>query len=87
MYISIIFSEHSAASVKLLCVFEGSFICPFLYIYIYTYTYIQGGSNTTGTDVARFTHKSSREYLNHLVYIYIYIQYIYIYIYENSGYA
>jgi len=31
----------------------------------------------TGTDVARFTHKQSRSYLNHLVHIYIYI-YIYI---------
>jgi len=29
---------------------------------------IQGGSNMTGTDVARFTHKQSRSYLNHLVY-------------------
>jgi len=28
---------------------------------------IQGGSNMTGTDVARFTHKQSRSYLNHLV--------------------
>jgi len=28
---------------------------------------VQGGSNMTGTDVARFTHKSSRSYLNHLV--------------------
>jgi len=28
---------------------------------------IHGGSNMTGTDVARFTHKSSRSYLNHLV--------------------
>jgi len=35
--------------------------------------YIQGGSNMTGTDVARFTHKQSRSYFNHLVYIYIYI--------------
>ena len=47
----------------------------------------------TGTDVARFTHKQSRSYLNHLVYmcvcihiymyvcvcIYIYVLYIYIY--------
>ena len=31
----------------------------------------------TGTDVARFTHKQSRSYLNHLVYIYIYI-YMYV---------
>ena len=29
--------------------------------------YVKGGSNTTGTDVARFTHKQSRSYLNHLV--------------------
>jgi len=28
---------------------------------------IQGGSNMTRTDVARFTHKQSRSYLNHLV--------------------
>ena len=28
---------------------------------------LQGGSNMTGTDVARFTHKQSRSYLNHLV--------------------
>jgi len=28
---------------------------------------IQGGSNMTGTDVARFTHKQSRSYLNLLV--------------------
>jgi len=32
----------------------------------------------TGTDVARYTHKQSRSYLNHLIYIYIYI-YTYIY--------
>ena len=29
---------------------------------------IQGGSNMTGTDVTRFTHKSSRSYLNHLAF-------------------
>jgi len=29
--------------------------------------HVQGGSNMTGTDVARFTHKQSRSYLNHLV--------------------
>jgi len=29
---------------------------------------VQGGSNMTGTDVARFTHKQSRSYFNHLVY-------------------
>jgi len=40
------------------------------------YMYIQGGSNMTGTDVARFTHKQYRLYLNHPVYVYIYI-YIY----------
>ena len=28
---------------------------------------VQGGSNMTGTDVARFIHKQSRLYLNHLV--------------------
>ena len=28
---------------------------------------IQSGSNMTGIDVARFTHKQSRSYLNHLV--------------------
>jgi len=28
---------------------------------------VQGGSNMTGTDVTRFTHKQSRSYLNHLV--------------------
>jgi len=28
---------------------------------------VQGGSNMTGTDVARFTHKQSRSYFNHLV--------------------
>ena len=28
---------------------------------------LEGGSNMTGTDVARFTHKQSRSYLNHLV--------------------
>ena len=32
-------------------------------------TVIQGGSNMTGTDVARFTHKQSRSYLNHLVFL------------------
>ena len=37
----------------------------------------------TGTDVARFTHKQSRSYLNHLVCVYIYI-YIYIYICGTS---
>jgi len=31
-------------------------------------SYLQGGSNMTGTDVARFTHKQSRSYLNHLLY-------------------
>jgi len=36
----------------------------------------------TGTDVARFTYKQSRSYLNHLVYIYIYI---YIYLLTASG--
>jgi hypothetical protein len=30
--------------------------------------YIQGGSNMTGTNCHLFTHKSSRSYLNHLVY-------------------
>jgi len=30
-------------------------------------TKIQGGSNMTGTDVARFTYKQSWSYLNHLV--------------------
>ena len=30
-------------------------------------SYVQGGSNMTGTDVARFTHKHSRSYVNHLV--------------------
>jgi hypothetical protein len=29
---------------------------------------IQGGSNMTGTNCDLFTHKSSRSYLNHLVY-------------------
>jgi hypothetical protein len=30
---------------------------------------IQGGSNMTGTDCVLFTHKSSRSYLNYLVYV------------------
>jgi len=30
---------------------------------------VQRSSNMTGTDVARFTHKQSRSYLNHLVYV------------------
>ena len=30
---------------------------------------IQGGSNTTGTNCDSFTHKSSRSYLNHLVFL------------------
>jgi hypothetical protein len=29
---------------------------------------IQGGSNMTGTNCDLYTHKSSRSYLNHLVY-------------------
>jgi hypothetical protein len=33
--------------------------------------YIQGGSNMTGTNCDLFTHKSSRSYLNHLVYMHI----------------
>jgi hypothetical protein len=32
--------------------------------------HIQGGSNMTGTNCDLFTHKSSRSYLNHLVYAY-----------------
>ena len=40
----------------------------FLYIMLNMFRMlIQGGSNMTGTDVARFTHKQSRSYLNHLV--------------------
>ena len=31
-------------------------------------TNTQGGSNMTGTDCLQFTHKTSRSYLNHLVY-------------------
>jgi hypothetical protein len=31
--------------------------------------YIQGGSNMTGTNCDLFTHKQSRSYLNHLVYV------------------
>jgi hypothetical protein len=31
---------------------------------------VQGGSNMTGTNCDLFTHKSSRSYLNHLVFIY-----------------
>ena len=30
---------------------------------------IPGGSNMTGTNCDLFTHKSSRSYLNHLVYV------------------
>jgi hypothetical protein len=30
---------------------------------------VQGGSNMTGTNCDLFTHKSSRSYLNHLVYV------------------
>ena len=33
--------------------------------------YVQGGSNMTGTNSDLFTHKSSRSYLNHLVYMYV----------------
>ena len=32
------------------------------------YQLVQGGSNMTGTNCDLFTHKSSRSYLNHLVY-------------------
>ena len=32
---------------------------------------IQGGSNMTGTNCDLFTHKSSRSYLNHLVFIFV----------------
>jgi hypothetical protein len=32
--------------------------------------YIQGGSNMTGTNCDLFTHRSSRSYLNHLVFTY-----------------
>jgi len=39
-----------------------------MYVCMYARIYVQGGSNMTGTDVARFTHKQSRSYLNHLVY-------------------
>jgi len=52
------------------------------------YVYIQGGSNMTGTDVARFTHKQSRSYLNHLVYMYTYTYthtHTHIYIYIQCG--
>jgi hypothetical protein len=52
-----------------------SFLSQYINIYIYT----QGGSNMTGTNCDLFTHKSSRSYLNHLVYIYTYI-YVYTYI-------
>jgi hypothetical protein len=34
--------------------------------------YLQGGSNMTGTNCDLFTHKSSRSYLNHLVYWVLY---------------
>jgi len=40
-----------------------------VHIIQYTVTIIQGGSNMTGTDCLQFTHKKSRSYLNHLVYI------------------
>ena len=33
---------------------------------------LQGGSNMTGTNCDLFTHKSSRSYLNHLVYFRLY---------------
>jgi len=36
----------------------------------------------TGTDVARFTHKQSRSYLNHLVYRHTITRYIKLYIYH-----
>jgi hypothetical protein len=39
-------------------------------IIVYNILYIvQGASNMTGTNCDLFTHKSSRSYLNHLVYI------------------
>jgi hypothetical protein len=31
--------------------------------------HVKGGSNMTGTNCDLFTHKSSRSYLNHLVYV------------------
>jgi hypothetical protein len=36
-----------------------------------SFTYIQGGSNMTGTNCDLFTHKSSRSYLNHLVFCFL----------------
>jgi hypothetical protein len=38
--------------------------------YTCIYVYVQGGSKMTGTNCDLFTHKSSRSYLNHLVYGY-----------------
>ena len=38
-----------------------------LYPLCHSYLNIQGGSNMTWTDVARFTHKQFRSYLNHIV--------------------
>jgi len=40
------------------------------------YVILQGGSNMTGTDVARFTHKQSRSFLNHLVYYILSLHYV-----------
>jgi len=45
-----------------------NYICTHTHTHTHTHTQTQGGSNMTGTDVARFTHKQSRSYLNHLVY-------------------
>jgi hypothetical protein len=44
-------------------------IWPVLFLLFAQSTYIiQGGSNMTGTNCDLFTHKSSRSYLNHLVF-------------------
>jgi hypothetical protein len=54
---------------------------------LYRQCKVQGGSNITGTNCDLFTHKLSRSYLNHLVYVviiiiirYIFMQSIYTYI-------
>jgi len=57
-------------------------VCMYIYIYVYIHIkYVKVGSNMTGTDVARFSHKQSRSYLNHLVhiiyeYMCVYIMYV-----------
>jgi hypothetical protein len=55
------------------------YVCMYVCLYVCVCMYEQGGSNMTGTNCDLFPHKSSRSYLNHLVYMYYVCMYVYTY--------